>query len=330
MANTRSNFSISDKHFQSGLWERVAQNTRGFNEASAGAIVMVSDMLKGNYEKTAFFDLLSDDAIVHRDPNDITDAAIVDLGQSELISVNIPQRLGPIDKTLDAWYQIESDPDQLGFLVGQMSANLKAKKMLNKALLALTAALRGQAALKHDVTNQSVPTLTLGNMANGLRRIGDAYANLAAWVMHSTSYFDLVGNQIADKMDSVAGVIVYGGTPATMGKPVVVTDSPSLINDAGSTTESYNVLGLTQGAVIVKDSEQAPVVSEIITGKKNLVGRIQSEFVMNIGCKGFAWNTGAGGGANPTDATLGTSSNWTKVVDSHKDCGGFVIEVLAD
>ena len=46
----------------------------------------------------------------------------------------------------------------------------------------------------------------------------------------------------------------------------------------------------------------------------------------DVGVKGFQWDTG-NGGVNPTDANVGTSTNWDKVLTSIKDCAGVRIVV---
>ncbi len=325
-AYTRDTFVIYDKMFQSGVWERMDQNTNAFNGASNGAILLSSDTLQGDYERSTLFQAINEAAIARRVANSIGDATDYDIEQNELISVNLLRRIGPIKKTLESWYQIAQTPELLSLLVGQMIGDLKAKHMLNTAMIAVVAALKDQAALTHDATAESSKTLSLTHMNKGLAKLGDAFGRLACWVMHSKPYFDLVGAQIADKMDSVAGVVVYGGTPATMGKPVVVTDAPALWDLNASATDTYNVLGLVAGAVQVKEYNQTPVVSDVVLGLDNLVGMVQGEFAMNLGVKGCAWDTSTGG-ANPTDTALGTSGNWNQVATSDKDLAGFLIKV---
>ncbi len=326
MAFTRDTFVVYDKEFQLGEWERMDQNVQAFNGASQNCIILESDQLQGDYEKSTFFEALDEDAIDRRDPNSTADVDSTDITQGEHVSVNLHRRVGPIDKTLAAWYDIAQTPEQLSIRVGQMVGDLKAKKMLNTSLLAVVNALLSQAGLVYDATQVTGgETLALANMVKGMALMGDAYSRLACWVMHSKPFFDLVGGQVGDKMDSVAGVIVYGGSPATMGKPVIVSDSSSLVELNGSATDEYYTLGLVPGAVRMKDFNSTPAVSDVITGKQNLIGRIQGEATWNVGVKGMAWNTQTGG-ANPVDAALGNSSNWSKAATSIKDLPGFVIK----
>ncbi len=327
-AFTRDTFVIYDKEFQSGQWEALDQNINAFNAASGNTIVLGSTALRGDYEKTAVFDAIDETTVSRRDPSSLSAADAKDLTQSELVSVNLYRKIGPIEKTLESWYQIAQTPEMLSFLVGQMVGGLKAKQALNTSVKAVRAALEGQTNLVYDITSESVDSVTLSAMVKALSKFGDAFEKIRAWVMHSTQYFDLVGQQVTDKMDSVAGVIVYGGSPATMGKPVIVTDSPSLIDVNASADDDYWILGLVQNAVVIQESAQAGVLSDVVLGKENITGRIQGEFALNLGIKGMAWDT-SNGGANPTDAKIATTTNWDKVVTSDKELPGVAIKCHA-
>ena len=67
------------------------------------------------------------------------------------------------------------------------------------------------------------------------------------------------------------------------------------------------------------------MVLDEVTGLENLVVRLQGEFAYNLGVKGFKWDT-ANGGANPSDAAVGTGTNWDAAVSSYKDYAGIVIQ----
>jgi hypothetical protein len=105
-----------------------------------------------------------------------------------------------------------------------------------------------------------------------------------------------------------------------------VTDSEALHDANGSLTDTYNVLGLVQGAGLVKESEPDNVAFELVTGLDNLVYRYQGEYAFNVGVKGFQWDV-TNGGVNPTDSDLSTATNWDKVATSYKDCAGIRIKV---
>lgn len=43
--------------------------------------------------------------------------------------------------------------------------------------------------------------------------------------MDSATYFDMVDQAISEKIYEEAGVVIYGGQPGAMGKPVLVADT---------------------------------------------------------------------------------------------------------
>ena len=139
--------------------------------------------------------------------------------------------------------------------------------------------------------------------------------------MHSKAYFDLVKEQISANITNVADRVIYGGTPATLNRPVIISDVPALTDANGSATDTYNTLGLVADGVVISESEQSDIISEIVTGLENLVFRIQGEYAFNVKCKGFKWDV-TNGGANPTDTALGTTTNWDKAATDNKDLAG--------
>ncbi len=110
----------------------------------------------------------------------------------------------------------------------------------------------------------------------------------------------------------------------TLNRPVLVTDDASLFTGSPAV---FTTLGLVENAAVLEDSEEELIYTDVITGNENIVARMQGEFAYNMGLKGFKWDT-ANGGINPTDATLGTGSNWDTVMDSFKDFAGISIDTL--
>ncbi len=110
-------------------------------------------------------------------------------------------------------------------------------------------------------------------------------------------------------------------------------DSAALVANEGSPEiPQYHTLGLTADACVVEESEGSEFHSEIISGKDNLVVRLQGEYAYNLGLKGMAWDV-ANGGVNPDDTAVGTGSNWDgsgagPIMDNAKDFGGVVLRTL--
>jgi hypothetical protein len=114
-----------------------------------------------------------------------------------------------------------------------------------------------------------------------------------------------------------------------LGRPVVVTDSASLVKTDGGGTgiNSYYTLGIREGGIDCKMSEDTIVYSEIVTGKAaGLVLRVQGEYAYNLRCLGYSMTTD--GNVNPTAAEIADASNWTQQFASHKWTLGARVETL--
>lgn len=322
---TKADFKIYDEQFNSGVVEMVAQNYGVFNNASQGSIRLIDRRLGGEYNKTAFFKLPG--SVSRRDPTSTSDATAIKLSQEEQIGVKINRKVGPIDHNLDAFKkalldEAEGDDRVMSQILGRAVGEEMLTDQVNTTLLSIATALNGQTDVKFDRT---AGTMRSEDLIDGLAKMGDAQAQVVVWVMHSKVWFNLMKEQLSQKITGVSNFNLFEGSPVTLNRPVLVVDSPGLFLANGSATDTYLTLGLQRDAVACINSESQSMISEIVTGKENLVCRLQGEFAYNMECKGFAYDV-ANGAANPTDATLGTTTNWDKVATSYKHLGGIVIE----
>jgi len=316
-----SDFKIYNEEFYGGMVETLTQNADAFNAASNGALKLVPTRRKGDQVKESFLKLIAN-LITRRDTTSV--AAVTDLKaeMGENIAIKINRKIGPIAQTLDAWRKVGLDSSQLSFVVGQQVGQAVAVDYINTALSALVTALLTQATAGFDHSAESPTTMTHSALVSGMGKLGDAAGRIVCYVMHSKPYFDLMGQSIADKIFEVAGVTIREGTIATFGKPTIVLDSPALTN-VTPTPDDFYVLGLVPGAATVEESEEREIVSDVITGLENLVGRVQGEYAFNLGIKGFTWDSAAG--VQPTDAALATAANWDLTATSIKDGPGVII-----
>jgi hypothetical protein len=232
----------------------------------------------------------------------------------EFVSVKVNRRIGPIDQTLDSFRKLGEDTDLeiLSRKIGVQIAKGIQVDQLEAGLTSLVAAISAQGAL----TVAPSPQATLGTnvLVDGLAAFGDAGSRIKMWVMHSKAYYDLVKDQIALNIDGISNFNVANAAPVTL------NHSASLVNGG-----VYTTLGLTEDAVIMEDSEEESLMGDLITGKDNLVVRLQGEFAYNVRCKGTAWDV-ANGGVNPDNTALGTGTNWDSVMDDVKDLAGVAIQ----
>lgn len=315
-AGTKSDFVIYDEQFWGGTTETLQQNASGFNAASNGALALVPRRIKGDFERESFVQAMN--LVNRRDTGSVAAVADNGLSQDEYIGVKVNRRIGPVAQTLDSWRKLDEDPRAMSFLLGRQTGQAIAEDYINTALTSLVAATAAQASMV--VTKAA--TIAHSDLVSGLATMGDQSSRIVAWVMHSKVYFDLVDQAMADDLFDVGAIVVKQGTTPTLGRPVIVTDSPALITSG--TPDTYHTLALVRGAGEVAESENREIIGQQITGTENILFRVQGEYAFNVKLKGYKWDV-SGGGANPTDAALGTGSNWDKVATSDKSLAGAII-----
>lgn len=325
---TAADWKVYDDQYRAAYAEKIAQKINALTQRANGAIIVEDVNVPGNYIKRAFFKMPA--SIVSRriatGTGSTSAATPVTVSQGEAAEVRLSRKVGPVDTTFDALRKAGITPDTFSMFLGEMVAEARLQKMLNDALLAAKAAANKTATL-HDQSALTSKTITRKVLAAGLKKLGDAREDVVAWIMHSKPYGDLVDEAItptAGAESIIQGVALYGAAPASLGRPVFVTDSSAIYSD--ETVDKYFTLGLTPGAITLRVDGQlsAPVIQEI-TGLENLVLRIQAEADWFLGIKGYTWDSG-NGGANPDDTALGTATNWDLAASSYKLASGVVIK----
>lgn len=307
---TETNFVIYPEQFFGGMVETLQQNAEAFNDASGNSVRLFARPMLGDYEKESFIKSTSG-LINHRSPTNASAVADNNLAQLDITSVKVNKRIGPVAETLDAFKKIAVDPMEFSLILGQQVGAGLAIQFLNSGLAAVRAAIASQGAtLQYNNTGQTIPTATHTALVSGMQLFGDRAERIKAWVMHSATYFELMKQSIADKVFQVASATIYQGTVATLGKPVIISDSPMLLNGStASNATQYDILGLVEDAVQVIESEDRNIVSQLVTGQDNLVMRIQGELAYNVKVAGTTYSL-TNGGLNPTDYVLSQPGNW--------------------
>lgn len=197
-------------------------------------------------------------------------------------------------------------------MIGTDVADATLEGYVKYGLKALTAAIGANAdmVVTADIETDGKKTLT-----RGLRKYGDKFNRVVLFVMHSATYFDIVDEAIANKIYEEAGVVVYGGQPGTLGKPVLVTD----------TMDADAILGLVAGAVTVTESQAPGFRSYDINDQENLAIGYRAEGVVNVDLLGYSWDTSKGD--NPDLTKIGTAGNWKKHFTSNKSTAGVLIKL---
>ena len=306
-----------------GMVETLVQNTDAFNAASLNTIRLVTQRRRGDFHQESFFKNVS--SLINRRDVNVSPAnptvASSPVPVDENISVKLNRRVGPVDQTYDSFRKLgdSADLEVLSFLLGEQIAKAMQVEMLDSGLRSVVAASTANGTLIHTAS----AGLITDSLVSGLALFGDASNRVSMWIMHSKPFFELIQAQITANIDGISNFNIAQASPVTLNRPVLVTDSAALV-DASVSPQKYITLGLVESGVVMEDSEEELMYTDVITGKENIVARLQGEYAYNVGCKGSKWDV-TNGGVNPNDAALGTSTNWDIIMDDVKDLSGFAI-----
>jgi hypothetical protein len=323
-----SDFKIYQEYLHTRINEMLAQNGNAFNDASNGAIRLTTQSMLGDYQYKSFFANLGAGLAARRDVTSVTSQTDTPMTQDEMISVKMNRKLIPVTQTRDAFRKIFGQFSVTEFtgLLAEQSAQAMQLEMLNTAIGSTVAALKQQAA--SYVTEASLGAISTNSLISSLAAMGDRADRIVCWVMHSAPYYGLVKSQVAANITGVSNFNVAQATPITLGKPVIVTDSPSMVAHLNSPdVNNYYTLGLTADAIMVTNSEEQDIVVQDVTGLENLAVRIQGEYAYNLGIKGFKWDV-QNGGSNPTSTAANTGTNWDTVFTDVKNRAGVLLMTL--
>lgn len=316
-----------DPFARQGYLDRVARNLDAFNAASRGAISFRSAIKPGDYDYEGFIKNLGG-LVARQDLTSTSGQSPLNFTADQHIKVKLHRKVKAVDVTESAAAIAGFDLDAFAMAYGQQAAEDQRVDMLDSALAAARAALKQAGGSNYlDATSGSFNTSTI---VNGLKKFGDQYSRIDLLVMHSKSFFDLLGYQVtpANNGDLIANSVVVGGLPASLNKPILVVDSPSLVVTTGSGTAAvtqYFVLGLAANAIQLELTRGERFIRDLVSGGEQIIERLQGEYAYNLGLKGFKWDTVTG--VNPTAAAVATGTNWDAVFTDGKNAAGVCIEV---
>ena len=295
--------------------EALGQNVAAFNEASNSAITLTSAANVGDYGNNAAFAAISD-MIRRRDvySNEAVESTSLEMLNAR--SVKVAGGTSPVTFSPAHFAWIQQNPEEAGVVIGEQLAEGMLQDQLNAAVLAVKAAISGNADAVHD---GSAGKLSLEALLKGAAKMGDQAFSLAAWVIHSGPMHDLLASNVAN----TSNLFEFGTVRVVddgFGRRLVMTDSPGLVDVEGG-TPTYSTLGLVRGGVQVQDNGDLFSHIETQTGKENLERVFQAEYSFNLGVKG----AGYAGTHSPNDATLGSAASWEQIASSVKQGAGVVV-----
>jgi len=309
-----SDMVIYDRLAQTAYLERIQDVLAVFNANSQGALVLRSEAIEGDFTKDAFYTVPGQ--VEHRNVTSTSAVEGKKLGAGEMIGVKTPWKYGPYQTTEEAFKRRARNPEEFYQLLGQHMADATLEYMISAAFSSLSAAIGGNTGM---VATGSFATDHKKVLTKGMRKFGDRFGRIAMFGMDSNVYFDLVDDAIDEKIYEEAGLVIYGGTPGTMGKPVLVSDQ----------IPEDTIFGLQPGAAQIVESQAPGFRSYDINSQENLALGYRGEGTFNVELLGYSWNVDGtpAAPANPNLTQLGAAANWTKHASSDKATAGVMIDV---
>lgn len=319
---------FQDPFARQGYIDRIGRNLDAFNAASNGAITFRNTTKVGDYDYNAFVKSLGG-TVARMDLTSTSAQTPLAFSTDQAIKVKLHRKAKATDVSRAASAISGFDMDAFALAWGEQVAEDQKADMLDRALGAARSALKEDAGSNYyDGTAGSLSTATL---IAGLKKFGDQAGQIRLWVMHSKSYFDLLSYQTtpSNNGDLIANAAIVNASPASLGRPILVVDSDSLVVTTGTGTAAvtqYFVLGLQSGAISAEMTRGFDFLRMPVSGGEQIIDRFQGEYAYNLGLLGYKWDT-QNGGLNPSDSAVATGTNWDAIFTNDRLRAGVAIEV---
>lgn len=305
------------------VFEKLGQQIEKFNAASNNTLQLSSDGFSGDFFERSFYNSLA--ASRRRVDRYAANGAVsaTALAQSKAVEVKVAGGFGPIifEPSQMAW--ISSNPAEALNVISNSMTEAILQDQINSAIAALVAAISNQAAAKNDVSGSSAVTQIALNNTDA--KFGDSSSLLVARIMRGATYHKLIGQNLVN-----ASTLFNSGNVTVvdvLGKPVVVTDAPSLY--VAGTPNKEIVLTLVSGAIVIGGTSDLITNVDTTNGKERIETTFQGDYTFTMKMLGYSWDT-ANGGKSPTDAEIATGTNWDLLVTDIKHSAGVITIGSAD
>lgn len=305
------------------VFEKLGQQIEKFNAASNNTLQLSSDGFSGDFFERSFYNSLA--ASRRRVDRYAANGAVsaTALAQSKAVEVKVAGGFGPIifEPSQMAW--ISSNPAEALNVISNSMTEAILQDQINSAIAALVAAISNQAAARNDVSGSSAVTQIALNNTDA--KFGDSSSLLVARIMRGATYHKLIGQNLVN-----ASTLFNSGNVTVvdvLGKPVVVTDAPSLY--VAGTPNKEIVLTLVSGAIVIGGTSDLITNVDTTNGKERIETTFQGDYTFTMKMLGYSWDT-ANGGKSPTDAEIATGTNWDLFVTDIKHSAGVITIGSAD
>jgi len=331
---TLANMTTFDQQFYGGFMDRVQTKLNVFNAESLGTMNLSALFHRGFYSEEAFFNNTM--TIKDRDPASTATVTPDSIGSDSVKKVKVYKHITAA-QSLQSFRTQGLSMDEIGFQMGTHAGDLILQEWRESAVSSLAGAF-DIASLQPAQADEVVLDISadagagvfdVGTMISAMPLFGDATARLRAVVMHSHVYWPMVAAAAGNlATPTTADFAVQAGIPATLGLPIIVVDSPALI-DAGAGPggkDVYRTFILAEGAVGVQESEAPYTDTDKDLTKENAEMLFKTELAYSLGVKGISYTSGTD---HPTNAELATAASWTKKYASKRDLPGIMVKSVA-
>lgn len=313
-----SDLQVFSEFAQETVTETIRQQVEAFNAASNGGIMLAVSGNEGDYTDETFWKEIPG-LVRRRDAYGSGAVTAVPLAQGSMTTVKVAGGTPPVTLEPQAFTWIQKNPEEAGVVYGEQYAVGILQDQLNTAIRGGVAAISNNANAVLDGTSGTASRASFVS-ASGL--FGDRQNDIAVWVLHSKVMTDIFQENVAnvERLFTIGDVSVMQDG---FGRAFVMTDSAALVN-ATPDPDQYHTLGLVPMGITVEDNGDSYTHVETSNGNENIERSIQSEFTYNVGIKGYSWDK-ANGGASPTDAAIGTGTNWDQSATDLKSTAGVLL-----
>ena len=304
------NFETFSNVLYESTSEILPQKLTAFNEASNYGLRLTTDGIGGDAIKSAMFAAIYDSQRRKTGTNNVVTPT--ELKHQIESAPQVEGGFGPIHylKSELDWIRL-NEASAIQAISSQM-ADAILRDQVNTGILAATAAIGNQAdTLTTYTAGAGSPTYL--NINESHAKFGDMSDSIVVDIMDGTTYHQLLANNLqnASNLFVSAGVLVVN----ILGKVVVKIDNPTLMADGG-------ILSLvTGGAVVQSGTLDTNMVRT--NGRENIESTLQADYNFKVGVKGCEFDKNI---VRPSNAQLGTGTNWNRTVTHAKAGAGVYLK----
>lgn len=321
-----ANLTAFNEQIQTGMIEAAAEVYNLFNANMQGAILLQDGAILGNFPEYGFW--LRRNTVARRDITSASARTPAGHTMDTFKAVKLARAIND-DQTVSA---LKTQGIDVNAFTAQMAKAIVEDVLLDSfgtAINGLVGTLLKATTTKNDISALSASnTISLNVCWDTLQKLGDASPMVKAIVMHS---YQATALKKALAASSSIGQVIGAGVvrddvlTGHFMRPVYITDNATLKVDKTSASgayDTYRTLFLTGESAKVVKMQTVDVMAYEDRAYENVMLGISGEHELELTVKGFSYTNAT---ANPTGASLATSSNWTQKTTSIKHGPGAIL-----